>query len=688
MKKSLKRKELIAKAGAVVSFCAALSACSGLEDGGNNGAGASSGNGDGDGDGSGNGNGDGKALDGAVSLGQPGFKPLGSAVICDPSELVPPHVYVRRIKSILTGLPPTADEVTAATEDPGALRTLVSSWIETDEYKAKRRTFFIETFQQDNWIDLDLNEQIENFEIDVPLRGALNEVIARTAEYIIDGGQPFNEIASTDTWVMNTQVMSYLVSADTTSNNNIANQVSIYHNPVTVNGTALNANTPLSVQIANKHLYSPVVFDNFCSDPYPVDSQPKLTTALLSPNQGYVVFCSRRRFRLPTFLGTALTDWRPVRMVQRTEGGPALEMYDSVGLAAAKELPLWVPRAGYFSSPTFLARWRTNADNSFRVTTNQSLIVGLGIAFEETDVSTPLGDDGLAVEHAAPDTECYSCHKNLDPMRNFFARVFHPDRQQTIMPSMVPADSQPSFSFQGHSGEGETLADFGKIIGEHPEFAGAWVQKLCAYANSAPCPKNDPEFQRIVAAFAAGFDYQAMVTDLFSSPLVSGSDCNGGQGSPGIVASVARKNHLCTLVTSRLNIESVNNACTVTAAASALSASFPADSWDRGADAPSQPTEPSLFLAAGAAEWCRGLTTAAINKAGSPFASADMEGSLDAVVTQLMAVPTSDPRFTPLRALLAENVEESAAAGANAAEQLRSAFQLACESPLVIGLDF
>lgn len=682
----MKRREIISKACAVASFCAVLPACSGLGSGGNNGPGEGAGSGSGKGAGSGVG--DGMTLDGAVSLGAPGFESLGSAVICNPDELVPPHVYVRRVKSILTGLAPTAEEMTAVQEDPDALRGLVTNWIETDEYRAKRRTFFTETFQQNNWIDLDLNELIENFEVDVPLRYSLTEVIARTAEYIIDEGKPFNEIASTDTWVMNTQVMGFLVSADTTSNNQIANEVSIYHNPVTVNGTDLDANTPLSVQIANKHLYSPVDFDAHCSDPYPVDSQPKLTTALLSPSQGYVVFCNRRRFRLPTFLGTALNDWRPVRMVQRTEGGPAFQMYDSVGLAAAEELPLWVPRAGFFSSPTFLARWRTNADNSFRVTTNQSLIVGLGIAFEETDVSTPLGDDGLAADHAAPDTACYSCHKNLDPMRNYFARVFHPDRQQTIMPSMIPEDSQPSFSFQGHSGEGETLADFGRHIGEHPAFASAWVQKLCAYANSGPCPISDPEFQRIVTAFADDFDYQAMIVDLFSSPLVTGSDCNGGLGSPGIVASVSRKAHLCTHVTNRLGIEGLEDACNVTNSATALSSSFPADSWNRGADAASQPTEPSLFLAASGAEWCSGLATRVVNSNNSPFDSGDIEASVDAIVTRVMAVPTSDPRFAPLQALLNEHVAESAAAGANPAQQLRSAFQLACESPLVFGMDF
>ena len=50
------------------------------------------------------------------------------------------------------------------------------------------------------------------------------------------------------------------------------------------------------------------------------------------------------------------------------------------------------------------------------------------------------------------------------------------------------------FAFAGVIKPVTSLGDLGAVLAGHPLFAEAWTQKLCAYANSAPCVHDDPEF--------------------------------------------------------------------------------------------------------------------------------------------------------------------------------------------------
>ena len=60
------------------------------------------------------------------------------------------------------------------------------------------------------------------------------------------------------------------------------------------------------------------------------------------------------------------------------------------------------------------------------------------------------------------------------------------------------------------------------IADDHPLFAQAWVQKLCAYANSVPCQAGDPEFQRVVGVFqSSGLSWNALLIVVSSACALS-----------------------------------------------------------------------------------------------------------------------------------------------------------------------
>ena len=360
------------------------------------------------------------------------------------------------------------------------------------------------------------------------------------------------------------------------------------------------------------------------------------------------------------------------------------EFYNAPALRQMNTLALAIPRAGFYTTPSFLAGWRTNEENSFRVTTNQTLITGLGLAFEDTDTTTPLGDDGLANDHAAPNTQCYSCHKNLDPMRNFFDVMFQPD---TYAPRLAAdrLDVEPSFSFQGYSQPGSDLAALGEILAGHPYFATGWTQKFCMYANSQRCDENNPEFARVVTAFKdSNYNLKTLLIELFSSSLVTGFTCSPGDENNFAVVSVSRREHLCKTLATRLGQDDV---CAITPTIEALATSLPTAAWPRGSAIPAMPTEPSLFYAAGEKSMCKDIAKNTVNGQNSPLQSSDMDGSLAFIVETLMGVLPSDPRHPAVTELMTQHIKQVAAVESDQAEQLRSAFVVACTSPFITSTD-
>lgn len=618
-------------------------------------------------------------------------------VSCNVDDLVPVHVYVRRVKNLLTGLAVTNEELQLVQANPEALAALITDWVETPEFEEKFYDFLEITLQQVPISNMQMGSQLSlsvvaSFTPPTRIMNTVQESFVRTVHEIVKRNEPFNTIATTQTWRMNTVVMSYLIALESYEQSN-TDIVTFYKAPLTREGVNFDANTDVAVQIQHRTFYAPAlgtVTDNEdCATTDPYDYQFRRrggSWAMVFKNlhgQNGNRFCP---VGVDLFTQQDSNDWRDVQIVPIDANNPGFAYYDAPSLRASNVLPLRIPRTGFFSSPAFLSAWETNIDNSYRVTTQQMLIAGLGLAFEEQDATTPLSDDGLSANHAEPGTDCYACHKNLDPMRNFFEQEFgHPYGQVLAQSEREPLNA--SFSFQGYTQEGEGLNVLGQHIASHPYFAAGWAQKLCYMANSAECDATDPEFQRVVESFeASNFNIKVLLRDLFSSPLITGAECSDSHTREGLTASIVRQQHLCATLTRRLGIGTVctNNNNQV----GTLVSTIPTDSWSRGNTAPTQPTVPTLFYAATLNTLCQKVALNVVNASGSPLQSSRMEDSMEFIMSSLLGIPSADPRSEPIRALLDRVLQDTADAGEPDDEQLRTVFAVACDSPYMTSVDF
>jgi hypothetical protein len=590
----------------------------------------------------------------------------------DPSD---PESYTRKVKLLLTGEPVSATELALVKEDPAALRELVRDWTETEAFHAKMLDYFSVTFHQENVDRQNIVSQIRgadatgSFELRNELYANLSESFARTAWSIVEEGRPFDEIATTRRWMMTTAMMSFLVAIDDDPTK--GPQHEFYHNNPPA---GMSAGSSAAQQAANRAWYVP----NGCADPtYTTNKRYFVLPALMGRLP--VIDC-------PDYDGQAVmndadfSDWRPVDLVTVGSDAEKVPYYDIPALRNASSLSLEIPRTGFFSTPAFLAKWRSNVDNSFRVTTNQALIVALGQSFDDEDGTLPLDESGLSDDHADPTTVCYACHKNLDPMRNFFLKELDPDFYSALD---VKADVQPSFSFFGEASEGNDLSDLGQSIAQHPLFASAWVQKLCYLANSQECDPADPEFLRIRDAFAAnGHDFRELVVDLFSSPLVTGAERTLTHDTHEFLVSITRRAHLCHTLQTRLGM---NGLC---AGNTNVANAAPEDAWSRGSGTPFQPASSSLFYAATMDAFCDDVAKSVVDEPGSPLQSTDMEGSVVFLVESIMDLSPDDSRHALAREALDLHIEEAAAITANERVMLESAFTLACTSPFLTSVGY
>ncbi len=621
--------------------------------------------------------------DGADDDGDPEpWEPDGPGGECAVDELVEPYVYVRRVKMLLTGEATTEEEVAAVIADPASLRDLIAQWVETDAFRAKMIDYLGKTLQQarggarDEYASqVNNDDSIRDFRPPTALYRNFEESFARTAVALIDEGRPFTEIASTRTWMMTTAMLSYLLVSEKPA----WGQVRYYKGSVNIGGTTYTASTPINQQINNRIFFASTLPD-CAGNPLSTNANDRNFTMVMGgitgPNN-----CQTQMD--PIFTDADFNDWRPVTLttledpadLERFWDAPALRQLDTVGLVSEK--------AGFFSTPAFLAGWRTNVDNSFRVTTNQMLIAGLGLAFEDSDVTEPLGDEGLSDDHAEPGTECYGCHKNLDPMRNFFDNVYYPDTYAVRAMEDVPG-LEATFSFQGHTASGDSLADLGTIVSGHPAFAAGWTQKLCYFANSQECNLEDPEFVRVRDAFEdSGYDFKTLVVELFSSPLVTGAACPVDVQMAPVPSSVSRFEHLCHALEVRLGVD----ACASTNITTDLSEALPSDSWSRGSTVPNQVAQSSLFYAATVDSLCRRMGDAIVDAADSPLQSSDMPAAIDVLVHGVVGLQPSDPRHDLMQTILTEHIEDAAEITSNTKAQLASAFTLACTSPYLTTTD-
>ena len=215
------------------------------------------------------------------------------------------------------------------------------------------------------------------------------------------------------------------------------------------------------------------------------------------------------------------------------------------------------------------------------------------------------------------------------------------------------------------------------------------AQKLCTWANSAPCLETDPEFVRVAGVFASSnFSWSTLTVELFSSPLVSYAGPTETAKQSGQVFSVTRRDHLCAALSNRLAIP---DACglrvgtTVPRSLQLIVAVLPSDQYSRGAEQPVLANDPNLFFRTGLENICASLAGQLID-AGTPprWSSMSPDPAISDFVHALMGIEKA--RDATLLTILQDHFQAAKTAGLSASDSLKSTFMLACLSPSVAGI--
>jgi hypothetical protein len=628
---------------------------------------------------------------------------------------------------------------------------LIGGWISSGPtqvgYQQKMIAFFETAFQQDQVVQTDFLDQ-HNTPTSYPLMlQNFQQSFALTAWQFVQSGQPFTNTASTTTYMMTPALMAQYARIDSlnypdsyspnTENYLTANPNFTFtlesENPIPLSETLDPSGGNYLVFYSPDLLKSPQTTMNGCT-------MDRVYNSSTVPNgKGNVVlalwdfiFGTLDSYELPDggecpvdYYGTPIvnvdagdyTNWAMVNVVQPDGGEPTTPFYDLLtfrALATAGtpgNLVMNIPRVGYFTTPSFLAQWNTNASNLARVTTNQTLIVGLNHAFDGTDSAVPpLGgcaqfadggwacDGGLAAldsDHAAPGSACFACHETMDPMRQYFRQAYSLDftlqtnPAETNLPGVFAFDGVSAYSTNG-------IYDLGNRIAAHPAFAAAWTEKLCTYATSAPpptyCDQTDPAFINVATAFQnASYDWNTLVIQLFSSPLVTYASDTQTADEEGDTVSLARQAHLCALLSERLGVTDICglNAATVVPqslkSVANIAAGYPNDQYGRGIVGALLNSTPSLFAFSGLENMCDSISKVVVDASGSKYSSTDPDGGINDFAGNLMGL-TSD-RSGPVVGMLWDhfNIAQTDG-GVSASNALKSTFILACESACVGGI--
>jgi len=597
----------------------------------------------------------------------------------EPFEAASVYAITRKVKNLVNGQAPTQDEVDRLVAGDVSLKQLVQQWANGDAYTRKLSDFLIVALQQR--FQIENNDQFDRLRTvgaySGPVRQILEESFIRTALDIVERGAPFTEILTTRRWYVTTANLVLLRYADQTRDERSQRHF-IFPN-------AADAPSSLREQIAQRRWH-------IASAPSNCEVSQ---TAALDMLFGFVVrgACTPRANRNLRFTDGPLTladfeDWRLVEFVD-ADANPSqglIPFYDVRTLRTAQTVSTRVPRVGFFTTNVFLNNWATNVDNQFRVTTNQALLGALHLSYSASEPTVPILAEGLDPEHAMPGSSCHGCHRQLDTMRVYFAQDYNVSYQlQTEARGDGPIfDPMPrsSFAFRGVTQTDGDLYDFAEILSNHPRFAVGWVQKLCLHANSARCDEQDPEFRRIARDFLGHLDFKRMMTELYSSPLVTGSEETVTWGKETPMVSILRRENLCALLDERTGR---NNVCGLSRVSDVLGL-IPRDDFARGAVDPSQPTQSSAFFFAAAEAVCEAVAISVVTQNAQVFSFSQPEASIERLVSQLMALPSGHSRYGPALAALSAHYQALIDAGRNERDSLRSAFTLACLSPDVMGV--
>jgi hypothetical protein len=650
-----------------------------------------------------------------------------------PFEAVSPAASAAKVKDILTGLPLAGDELTAVSNDRAALRALIDGWMALPQFKEKMLEFWKSAFQQTQLDVTDLDEQLRLDSADVNredqrrMLSAVEESFTRTVLALVEAGRPFTETVTTTRFMLNVPLMVALSYMDAAPRNDTNRAVPAGYWLMNKHGgqnfrmtmvTGLDPLTGVVTQIPIAETLNPAS-PNFMKwnfqqpDParYMPCAEPVTVTGARAIERVFgALFGSRDACQGAPSGGSQFTDadWNSWRMVEIRPPRGAEErtvFWDLAKLRdpATTELVMAMPRVGFMTTLGFFANWPTNPSNTFRVTTNQALIVALGRSFDDRTTTVQVSETSVEALHVQPNTVCYACHVTLDPMRDFFRQSYSITYYQQLEVSRRnPVPAEASFTVDGSTPvRGRGVQTFAQAVATHPRFALAWAQKLCHFANASSCQEEDPEFLRVVDAFrASNHDWKTLVRELYSSPLVTYADKTQTTAAEGAVIGIARRETLCTRLSNRLGI---SDACNIKgqstlrgqAATSARNLSFgiAGSSYARADETPVMPHDPNLFFSSATEKLCMLLAAQLVEGTGGGggngappprWRPAQFNPALDDFVAVVMGIPANDPRSAKLRYVLASHYDASIAAGERPGDALRSTFVLACSSPLAV----
>ena len=678
-----------------------------------------------------------------------------------PFEAASAQTAVRKVKNLLTGLAPTDDDVSLVTAMGAAgLQQLIDTWMTDSTFQPRFRDkmvfFFRNAFQQTSFSPLDdfKPQLLENGGFDFGPIGVsavgddafarlvqnLQDSFALTAWQIVADGQPFTNVLTTNKYMMTTALKSLYLQIEMPNDQPYSFSQGSGSTKlawrVDYNGAAaipiedvLNPQSPNYLTFddmppANGSTGLPTGAGGFntcrggtngagAAVPYAMNSgYAMLFQRLLgmTPRYPFQAVQTSTCFEHPSkpyFTTSDVSDWTAVTVRPMKSGESYIQPFDLPTLRKTTELPLKLPRFGYYTTPAFLALWNTNDSNQHRVTANQTLLVAFGQSFSSANSIVPLSAAGLDSAHSVAGSECVGCHKSLDPLRQFWAIQFDfNDRNDfPVKASFIGAvaNSRPSatgglLAFGSVNTMGASMADLGGLLQQNVDtsdpnqsinrFAISMTQKLCYFANATGCLESDGEFRRVAHDFeASNYNFPALVKDLFSSPLVTGAAKTDTFTDGGVLVSIARKDQLCAALGSRLGVDVCSLAAPLPTSAQnttiKIATSIPADAFSRGSEIPVTATDPTLFFRAATEMLCENVATQVVDSSGgnSVFASTDSQGAMTKMVTNIMGYPPSASHYADALAILKEHYSAVMSAKGTATNALRSTFVLACESP-------
>jgi hypothetical protein len=630
-------------------------------------------------------------------------------------EPLPPASYLTKVKSMLTGRAPTAEELASVTTDPSALKRLIAEWQQTPDYEARLRDFFTMAFQQGEVTA----EQIlnvtpyEQAAIDERVIQSMRESFGRTAVQLVKEKRPFTEVLTTRRFMVTPALlvaMTWLDERTAGDGGGGADALSDKLGAGAKYTMQADRQIPLADSANPGHadyltFYAPQVAaaSADCRKPVVVDTQNRLT--LYTNTTGETLmrwllgqqlsqgFCS---YQGKSILSQSDFDtWRMVTFRQPKAGEETTWVYEVPKHRNAEEIVMRRPMVGFYTTPAFLYTWQTNTSNQARVTANQTLIVAVGRNFDGTLGATPASPAAIASEHAKPGSDCYNCHVTMDPMRQFFRNTYsynwtpQTDSKITALPGV--------YAFDGDSHIGQGIADLGESLGQNKRFASGWVHKLCTWATGAACDPSgsnleepsDPELVRLIDRFnSSNYDFNDLVQELFSSPLVTYASATKTTDTLGPTHAIEKRAQLCQKWDQRLGL---TDACGLGALPSTttgdpvktIATVLPSDQYSRGQTMPTLSNDPGLFFFAGIENICSTLAARVVGDGAAKFKTADAEAAMQSMVTDVMSL--LPPRDTAALTILREHRQAVLAKGNRELDALRSTFVLACSSAPAVG---